>query len=96
MIEIQVKTEHFKESSAYYSITCCPLAVACKDYFPEGTRISVGGCTVSIDGKNYMIDDYWGNPNGNGDLRCSDINKMISDAQNGEEIPTVTVVLTEY
>ena len=93
MIEIKITTEHFRKSSGYGSIDECPLALACEDHFSETTRISVGGYTVKINGENYKIDDHWGNPNGN--LKCDDINEMIQDAQDGIEIPTVTVVLTK-
>jgi hypothetical protein len=93
MIEIQIKTEHFRKSPGYGSIDECPLALACKDYFSEGTRIRAGGHTVHINRESYKIDDYWGNPNGN--LRCEEINEMVSDAKNGKEIPTVTVTLTK-
>ncbi len=93
MIEIKITTEHFRKSSGYESIDECPLALACKDHFPEATRISVGGFTVHIDRECYNIDNYWGNPNGR--LKCDSINKMIQDAQDGKEIPTVTVILTE-
>jgi hypothetical protein len=94
MIEIKITTEHFRKSSGYESIDECPLALACEDHFPEATRISVGGFTVHIGKENYKIDDYWGNSSGS--LKCDDINEMIQDAQDGKEIPTVTVVLTEY
>ena len=93
MIEIQIKTEHFRESWGYESIEECPLAIACKDHFPERTRIRVGGHTVYINRESYKIDDYWGNPNGN--LRCEEIDEMVSDAKEGKEIPTVTVTLTK-
>jgi len=93
MIEIQIKTEHFRKSPGYGSIDECPLALACKDYFPEGIWISVGGYTVNINRERYKIDDYWGNPNGN--LRYEEINEMVSDAKEGKEIPTVTVTLTK-
>jgi len=93
MIEIQITTEHFRKSPGYGSIDECPLALACKDHFPEGTRIRVGGYHIHINREAYKIDDYWGNPFGN--LRSVEIDEMVKDAKDGKEIPTVTVTLTK-
>ena len=88
-MEIQVKTEHFKESTGYTSTTNCPLAVACKDQLPYGTSISVGGSTVLINHQRYIIGENWRL------LECHTIDEMIQDAENGKEIQTITVELTQ-
>ena len=74
MIEIQIKTEHFKESSGYGSLTECPLALACKDYFPEGICICVGGYSVNVGIKRYEISNNWANL-----IDPFKINKMIEE-----------------
>jgi hypothetical protein len=86
-MEIQVKTKHFRESKGYSSIRSCPLALAIHDVVEEGTPVSVGGHSVTIGEKNYNIGENWMDP----DI----INQMVYDAKEGNEIETVTVVLTE-
>jgi len=91
-MEIEITTKHFREASSFISNTKCPLALAIKDVVPEGIDIGVGGDDVDIDNKNYSIDPNWGR----GKYTPITINRMIQDAKQGIEIPTVTVTLTEY
>ena len=90
-MEIEITTKHFREASSFVSNTKCPLALAIKDVVPEGTDIGVGGEDVDIGDKYYLINPNWGR----GEHTPTTINKMIWDAKQGIEIPTVTVILTE-
>jgi hypothetical protein len=89
MIEIQIKTKHFRESLGYESLVECPLALACKDHFPDGIRIQVGGYSVNVGLKRYEIGSNWADK-----ISPFEINKMINSAKEGNEVPTVTVTLT--
>jgi hypothetical protein len=89
-MKIEIKTEHFRKSPGYGSIDECPLALACKDHFPDGIRIQVGGYSVNVGLKRYEIGSNWADK-----ISPFEINKMISSAKEGNEIPTVTVTLTK-
>jgi len=87
-MEIQVKTEHFRESNGFMDIFNCPLALAIKDVVPEGTSVRVGGTHLYIGRQDYLISENWM------DLAYI-INRMIQKAKNGIKIETVTVTLTK-
>ena len=87
-MEIQVKTEHFRESDGFMDIFNCPLALAIKDVVPKRTSVRVGGTYLYIGKQKYLISENWM------DLAFI-INRMIQKAKDGIKIETITVTLTE-
>jgi len=90
-MKIQVKTEHYKNSTEYCDNENCPLATAIKDVFSqkENTSIWVGGYTVLINGQRYDIGIEWSG------LDTKEIESDIIKAKKGKEIPTIEVNLTK-
>jgi len=88
-MEIEVKTEHYKDSTCYLDQENCPLATAIKDVFSKKgyTHIWVGAFTVKIDEQEYKIGDEWS------ELMVQEIEENIKKAKKGEEIPTIVVNL---
>lgn len=91
-MKIDITSKHFREATFFISNTRCPLALAIKDIFPEGTYVGVGSNTVDIDEDIYGIESKWGR----GEFTPTIITGMIQDAKQGIEVPTVTVTLTKY
>jgi hypothetical protein len=90
-MKIEVKTEHYKNSTCYLDQENCPLAMAIKDVFSkkENTYIWVGGFTVKIDEQEYNIGIEWNR------LTVHEIEANIKKAKQGEEIPTIIVNLNK-
>jgi hypothetical protein len=88
-MKIEVKTEHYKNSTCYLDQENCPLATAIKDVFSkkENTYIWVGGFTVKIDEQEYKIGVEWSG------LVVQEIEANIKKAKQGKEIPTIIVNL---
>jgi hypothetical protein len=88
-MKIEVKTEHYKESTGYHSQENCPLAMAIKDVFSqeEYIHIWVGGFTVEIGDKKYNIGEEWSH------LEVSEIESNINKAKAGKKISTIVVTL---
>jgi hypothetical protein len=88
-MKIEVRTEHYRNSTEYIDQNNCPLAMAIKDVFSkkENTYIWVGGFTVAIDGQQYDIGGEWAY------LEVPEIESNIIKAKQGEEIPTIVVNL---
>lgn len=87
IINVRIKTEHFRESFGYQHITACPLAIALSSVFKY--PVYVGGNDVDIDDPNgpvtYKFDDnLW---------ESGMIMENIRKAKDGEEIEPVYLEL---
>jgi len=86
---VKVKTQHFKDSAGYSSNEECPLALAIKSTVSPDTSVNVGGFTVRINNKHYVLPEEWTN------ISPLDIMSMIDDAKNGKEVKAMFLTLTE-
>ena len=79
-MKIEVRTEHYKNSTCYLDQENCPLATAIKDVFSkkEYTSIWVGAFTAKIDEQEYKIGIEWSG------LNVQEIEANIIKAKEGQ------------